>query len=189
MNKSARTFIAVKIKPEEELLRVMAILKETLGDEEMKWVDTNNLHLTLKFLGNTTPFQMDEVKRLLISSTANHPIFQLSLSGVGFFRSKGQPRVLFARVQDFLPLELLFSEIDNKLNDMGFESEQREFKPHLTLARIKHIQNKRSFYGVINKLKNTNLQKSTISEVVYFKSNLTPQGPVYEELFKSKLKK
>lgn len=188
MNKPARTFIAVKIEPEEELIRTITILKKSLGDEAINWVDPNNLHLTLKFLGDTSTVQIEEIKRLLGNITVNHQSFQLTLSGLEFFKNKGQPRVLFACVYDFLPLELLFSEIDRKLIDIGFESETRKFKPHLTLARIKHISNKKHFYQVTDKLKNTNLQKSTISEVIFYKSNLTSKGPVYNELFAAKLR-
>ncbi|MFW5832208.1 MAG: RNA 2',3'-cyclic phosphodiesterase [Prolixibacteraceae bacterium] len=188
MSNSIRTFIAIKIHPEEALVRTMATLRRTLAGEAIKWVEANNLHLTLKFLGDTSPEQVEQVKKLLENITGKKQDFQITLSGLGFFKSRGMPRVLFARVHDFELLELLVEEIDEQLEKAGFEREKRKFKPHLTFARIKNIKDKRGFFQVIDKLKHTGFQKNKISEVIFYKSNLTPQGPVYEPLLKSQFK-
>ena len=92
--------------------------------------------------------------------------------------------MLFARVHDFEPLELLAEEIDKQLEKTGYERDRRKLKPHLTLARIKYLKNIREFYRVIDKLKDTFFQKANVSEITFYKSNLTPQGPVYEPLLK-----
>ena len=184
MNTPIRTFIALKIQPEETLIRTISILKRTLDEEAIKWVETTNLHLTLKFLGDTLPGQVEEVKKHLEYITWKKTDFQITLKGLGFFKSKGHPRVLFARVHDFEPLELLAEEIDKQLEKTGYERDRRKFKPHLTLARIKYLKNIREFYRVIDKLKDTFFQKANVSEITFYKSNLTPQGPVYEPLLK-----
>lgn len=182
MTNTIRTFIAIKILPEEELIKTLAIFKKSLASEKIKWVEPNNLHLTLKFVGDTSHGQVEEIKNLLENISNQFGRFSLTLNGLGFFKSKGQPRVLFAKLEYDESLELIYNILEERLSKIGIEKDKRDFKPHLTLARIKYIKNKRLFYSVMEKLKNTYFQKSTVSEIHYFQSVLKPTGPVYQTL-------
>ncbi len=154
MSESYRTFIALKIQPEDKLLHLLGEFKMVLRDEAIKWVEPDSLHITLKFLGDTTTGQVKEVKEILAQIAGEFPDFQFQLKGMGYFKSKGQPRVLFVGIEGFDSLTHLVDNLQNSLEEIGFEKEKRAFKPHLTLARIKLLKNKSKFYSLVEKAGN-----------------------------------
>jgi len=188
MPESIRTFIAVKIDPEPELLNLINHLQVEFSEEKIKWVGDSNLHLTLKFLGDTSPVQVDLVKTILKETGENFTSFQFNLKGVGFFKRNRQPNVLFVNIERPEILKKLAAEIDVKLSELGFEKEQREFNPHLTLGRIKYLKNKPRFYKTIETCKSNFIQHVKISEVIYYQSILKPGGAEYKSIAKIRLK-
>jgi 2'-5' RNA ligase len=186
MKKTLRTFIAVKIQPKPKLITLIDDLKKEFSGEKIKWVEASKLHLTLKFLGDTTNDQVEIVKRCLKSVSEEHKEFQFDIAGLGFFKNKGIPRVLYARIINSDELITLAGSVENKLEKVGFKKELRNFKPHLTLGRIKYLNDKSGFYEVVNEKKDIEIQTTLISELFFYSSALRPQGPVYEpiEIFK-----
>jgi 2'-5' RNA ligase len=128
-----RTFIAIKITPERKLFDIFSTLKKSLDGEAINWVDINNLHLTLRFLGETTHEQTLEIVKFLENISLNYHPFLFSLKGVGFFKSKNQPRVLFLSVDNDVMLKQLSAEIEEGIVSLGFGREERAFNPHLTV--------------------------------------------------------
>jgi len=188
MAESLRTFIAVKITPQPALLQVWSHLKKTFEKEKIKWVEENNLHLTLKFLGDTSPVQIDQVISVLHETALNFAALQFDLNGVGFFNRNRQPKVLFVNIESDQILRQLATEIDMKLSKLGFDKEQREFSPHLTLGRIKHLKNKPLFFKTMEEYKNDFIQQVKISEIIYYQSILKPGGAEYKPIIKVGLK-
>lgn len=177
-----RTFIAIKIKPELLLQETVTALKEALAGEPVKWTGTGNLHLTLKFLGETSREQVEEIKKLLAGIAGEQNPFPLSIEGMGYFKSSNMPRVLYVKVHDEGQMAQLASGIENQLVPLGFENDLRPFNPHLTLARIKYLNHKKLFYDAVDKYRNLFFQKSFIKEIIFYQSILEPRGPVYSEL-------
>jgi len=188
MKNTIRTFIAIKITPEKKLTELVSWLKEKLTGEAIKWVELNNLHLTLRFLGDTTPEQVQEISKMLDDLPGKFDSFQFSLKGTGYFKSKGQPRVLCLTIENDTMLKKVVEVIENRVVQSGFESESREFKPHLTLARIKFIKNKTAFYSLVNNQNPDEIQSINVSEIIFYQSILNPDGPVYKPIKKAKLK-
>lgn len=184
MPETIRTFIAVKIEPEPDLLQLIKHFRKTFENEKIKWVDENNLHLTLKFLGDTSPVQVDRVKSILEETAENFSSLRFDLKGVGFFKKNRQPRVLFVNIEKDDILKQLAAEIDAKLSELGFEKEKREFNPHLTFGRIKFLKNKSRFYETIETYKNHFIQQVKINEVIYYQSILKPAGAEYKSIIK-----
>ena len=182
MSQFHRTFIAIKIKPEPELLDLMVVCRENFNNEAIKWVDENNLHLTLKFLGNTSSNQTEEIKNILEEFAVGVPAFSFALKGLGYFKSKGKPRVLFASIYSFKAMEKIAGELEEQLFKLGFEKETRAFKPPLTLARIKFVKDKNHFYEFVGQYKNKKFQTVNVSEIIFYQSILKPQGPKYVPL-------
>lgn len=182
-----RTFIAVKIEPQPLLLQLLTHLKEIFDHEKIKWVEKDNLHLTLKFLGDTSPVQVEQVKTILEETCQNFSSFQFDLKGVGFFKRNRQPKVLFVKIEKNEILKQLTAEIDAKLSELGFEKEQREFNPHLTLGRIKFLKDKSRFYETIETYRSHFIQQVKINEVIYFQSILKPAGAEYKSIEKIEL--
>lgn len=174
-----RTFIAVDIEPSPELIQTMNDLKNKLSGEPVKWVSPNILHLTLKFLGDTKPSQVDEIGEELNQVSKMFSSFSFQLEGLGYFKNKGMPRVLFANINEGKVLQHMAAEIDNRLAKLGFEPEPRPFKPHLTFARIKFLKNKTVFYQAVEEYRETFFQAVPINELIFYRSVLNPEGPEY----------
>lgn len=177
-----RTFIAVKIEPRHSLIQLMHQLKKSFSEESIKWVAENNFHLTLKFLGGTSPQQMNEIKAVLQNIGRSFPAFHFDLKGIGYFKRKGQPRVLFIKIEKDALLKQLAAEIDTQFSLLGFEKENRPFNPHLTLGRIKFLKNKSRFYSIAEKYSAKHVQQATIHEIILYQSILKPQGAHYKPL-------
>lgn len=177
-----RTFIAIKITPERKLIDIFSTLKKSLEGESINWVDINNLHLTLRFLGETTHQQALEIVKSLENISLNYQPFQFSLKGAGFFKSKNQPRVLFLSVGNDVMLKQLAYEIEEGIVSLGFGREKRAFNPHLTVGRIKLIRNKNAFYSLVDENRNTEIQQVPVSELIFYQSILTSAGAVYKPI-------
>jgi 2'-5' RNA ligase len=182
MKETIRTFIAIKIIPEKKLTELFLHLHNSLKGEEIKWVDINNLHLTLRFLGETNREQISETIKVLESIASHFNSFQIEIKGVGVFKNKMQPRVLFLSVVNNLILKKLADEIREKLNFIGFDEDEKTFNPHLTLGRIKYIENKDTFYVLANRFSDEKIQSFTVSEITFYQSILSSAGPTYKPI-------
>lgn len=189
MKDTIRTFIAIKIVAEKRLIDTFNNLKKSLSDEEIKWIDTDNLHLTLRFLGETNREQVSEIINVLESVSENYKPFVFEIKGAGVFKNKMKPRVLFLSVENNEILFQLADEIRNKLKPIGFEDGEKSFNPHLTLGRIKYIENKDAFYTLANRFKDVKIQMVTVTEIIFYQSILNSDGPTYKPIKIVKLNK
>lgn len=177
-----RTFIAVKVHPEFQLVNTLSELKKEMSSEPVKWVELNNFHLTLKFLGDTSREQADDVTRELDEICRQFPSFSCQLQGLGYFKSEGTPRVLFANIEGAEMLDKISSELGVRLLESGFKPDTSRLSPHLTLARIKFLRNKKVFYEAVEKYRNISFQSLAVRELIFYQSVLNPSGPVYKPL-------
>lgn len=183
-----RTFIAIKIKPEKPLSELISELKGAFKSEQLKWVEEFNLHLTLHFIGETTHFQVNAVAEMLQLVTEHTPGFILTFNGTGYFGSRNRPRVLLANVEKSEELELLVKETAEGLAALGLPGNLKSFSPHLTLARVKTLQNPQLFCSMVEKYNDQYLQSAEVSEIVYYESILQSSSPVYKPIQTFKLK-
>lgn len=142
-----RLFIAIDLPSniKEELMNLR------LGIPGAKWVDEEQLHLTLRFIGETKRDEFDQIKGLL--SEIKMPAFELTLQEVGVFKSRQTPRVLWVGIKKNTELVGLRNKIERKLQKWGWPAEERKFFPHITLARFNL---KGSLVGNNNKINNKN---------------------------------
>jgi RNA 2',3'-cyclic 3'-phosphodiesterase len=182
MPESLRTFIAVELNSSlrEALARIQKELKSSGADA--KWVKPENIHLTLKFLGAIPLDKIETINRVLQDIADQFPAFAISLSQLGAFPKIEFPRVIWIDLKEGKEtLERLAKEIEAKLSSLGFPPEDRAFQTHITLARIKSAQNR---LNLVKQLKETDVPalNQKIDKITFFKSTLTPKGPVYEVL-------
>jgi RNA 2',3'-cyclic 3'-phosphodiesterase len=137
------------------------------------------MHLTLKFLGETTEKQISEIKEILSKVASQFHPFHFTLEGTGYFKSGLQPNVVFAGIKNLSELESLAAGINDNLANVGFSKETRAFKPHLTLGRIKFLKDKKRFYDFLEEYKDTRFQQVKVDEIFFYQSILKPTGPVY----------
>jgi RNA 2',3'-cyclic 3'-phosphodiesterase len=182
-----RTFIAIKIHPGEKMLDILNFFKKELAQEKIKWVDPGVMHITIVFLGDTDESIILSVSDIIKQVALDHPPFELFFRGTGIFRNMHDPRVIWIGTEINPVMQNIKAELDNQLSKFGFEKETREFKPHLTLGRIKYLKNRSSLEEAIKLYKEKNVQKELISELIYYESILKPAGPEYHPIITAPL--
>lgn len=182
MKQTIRTFIAIKIKPEKKLSEIIERCRKALPEEKIRWVDSDNLHVTLRFLGETTKEQANEVIDFLESLPKDFPGFQIELKGIGYFKRKKQAKVLFIKTENDFQLKQLAKAIETKMIVLGFKTGDYEFTPHLTLARFKYIIDKEKFYYLTEKYSGSEIQQVNVSEIIFYQSILSSEGPTYKPI-------
>lgn len=138
-----RTFVSVSVP--KEIVNIQSMLKSTVEPKGVKvrWVMNGKMHLTLKFIGNTTQGSIDNLNEALFNVVKSAKVINLSISGTGAFPEKGRPNVLWLGIKgDIDELKQLTVNINNSLEPLGFITEKRDFLPHVTIARIKSNQKK-----------------------------------------------
>ncbi len=175
-----RLFVAIKLHPSDTLLSVFRYLKENLREEKIKWVEEYNLHLTLKFFGETEEERIPGIRQALKAAAGRSAGFELELKGTGIFGSKYDPRVVWFGIEPNPGLQQLHGNLWEELGKLGYVPDSQHFVPHLTIGRIKFIRNKRYFQEVITMRREDFLQKETVRELYLFESILQPTGPVYK---------
>lgn len=180
-----RAFIAIELPNhvKDELSLIIKRLKP--GHEiAVKWVDSNAIHLTLKFLGNVYPERIVDITRAVERVTGRSRPFTLELDKLGAFPNLKSPRVAWVGVGGDVPRVIkLQQEIDRALISLGFTPEKRSFSPHLTLGRVreKSTHAERDHLGrTITSLEVSEKHTFTVERVSLMKSTLTRNGAIYE---------
>ena len=182
-----RTFIAIKTSVSKETTELINEIKIDLKDEKIRWLDNNNFHITLFFLGETNDEVIENICKLLNARLSAINSFSLSCEGVGVFRNIHNPKALWFGIKESGNLTALKNAIDHTMTDVGFELSEKQFKPHLTIGRAKFIKNKKQFRACIEKYKDYKIQNFEINEVIFYESILTAKGAIYNEIKKFSL--
>lgn len=178
-----RCFVAVPVPgPVRDLLvRVQEALAR--GGDAVKWVEKENLHLSLKFLGEVTEDQVGRLSELLTAEAARWPRMKLSYAGAGAFPERGAPRTVWAGATgDLGKLAGLAAAVERAAEQVGVPREGRPFVAHVTLGRVRSLRNLKSFQALIDAQSRVPLGDDVVEEFVLFRSTLTSQGPIYEPL-------
>jgi 2'-5' RNA ligase len=110
-------------------------LSAQVADKRPRWVRSENLHVTLKFIGEVAPAKIDGIRGVLSNISSSAPV-DLQFRGLGFFPDEKHPRVLWAGLNPSANLSSLAGDIDRAIGTLGIARETRAFIPHLTLARL-----------------------------------------------------
>ena len=177
-----RAFIAANIsdKQKEEVGRV---LDRLMGyDVRVKWVKIGNMHITLKFLGDTEEKILPDLYTAISESINDQRAFDISLESLGCFPNAHRPRVIWVGIKDgYDNLRELSQNIDRAVKPFGFRPEKRKFSAHLTLGRVKDAGNIESLTSDLSRIEFSS-SKAKVSDVVFYQSVLRPQGPLYTAL-------
>ena len=149
------------------------------------WSREDNLHLTLKFLGDVSVADIQKVSNAVASATKSAPSFELTFSDCGTFPAHGRPSVLWIGTQasDLLGLQ---PAIETEIATVGFPRESRSFHPHLTIARLRHSQGARQL-AELHKTLGFAPIAFAVSEVVVFRSELLAQGSQHTAISRHQL--
>ena len=187
--KPIRTFIAVEISAAvrakaEELI---GLLRTTQAD--VKWVEPQNLHLTLQFLGDVPENQIADVCSAVARGAEEVAPFTLEIRGAGAFPNLGKPRTLWLGAQDGMDqMTDLHDRITLALADLGFQDEERRFQTHLTIGRVKSTKNVSLLGPLLRQHAEFSAGVFPVDKAIVFSSRLERGGPIYEKLATARLR-
>lgn len=180
-----RLFIAFKIELASEYESMLKQLKLSTRYDDIKWVEGDLQHLTLKFLGKTPESKIEHLCQILAEIAEETKPFTLKISKLCVFGSQYHPTVLWLGFEKQAILNQIFETVENRLtSELGFEANDGNFVPHITLGRIKKMDNKKRFWDAVNKNQPTYFQEFTINEIILYRSQLEKDGPIYTEVGK-----
>lgn len=183
-----RVFIAIPV--EENLKKNILNVQKRLNspDFDIKFVERENLHFTIKFFGDIPYEKTEEIKNILKNVSENFKSFEINISGIGCFPNKNYIRVIWLGVKEgYQDFRSLLEYLDSELNKIGFEKE-KDYVPHLTLGRVRSVKKPKELSEILAKLENIEIGKMKLKKIIFFESVLQRTGPVYKELFTVELK-
>lgn len=176
-----RSFIAIEL--EEEIREKIARLEEQLkrdSQADVKWVKKENLHLTLKFLGNISLLSLNDIYKEIKSAVTQQSPFEIDFKELGAFPSLKAPRVIWLGVDKGREeVKKLSSLIEEGLSKLGFEREGKEFRTHLTLGRVRSAKNKDRLVESLGEVKVEGFGSMWVEKIALMESTLTREGPIY----------
>lgn len=182
MPNSIRSFLAFDIENDTVLNRFASAQKHLLQTgADLKLVEPQNIHITIRFLGNITPATAkkihEEMKQIQFIP------FNVQIKGVGAFPNPNYSRVVWAGITTGADqLKNVFSQLEPRLQKLGFTPDTRGFSPHLTIARVRSGRNKQQLAKFITENADYEFGNVNAKCLRLKKSNLTPRGPVYSTL-------
>ena len=174
-----RLFAAVKIHPDEGLTSLYWAIRKSLRDERITWVDPDNMHITLKFFGETPEHHIPGISVALKEAARDLYPFTLSLNNTGIFGSSYKPRVIWFGIDKNDEMLKLYENVNASLEAIGIKNDRQNFVPHLTVGRIKSLSDKKHFQRVTGKYREVAIKKEEVKDYYLFESILSPQGPKY----------
>ncbi|MBI5217792.1 MAG: RNA 2',3'-cyclic phosphodiesterase [Bacteroidia bacterium] len=184
-----RLFIAVDIKFSEETKKIIYDIFQQLSPAlRAKWVNPDNAHITLKFLGDTDENKIETIASLLKNVAEENQCCDIEITRLGVFKNMKSPSVLWIGVSNGEALKQLSEKINDLLEKACIEKETKPFRAHLTIGRIKQVNNFDTLKKIIEKYQDFVFGKIKISGFHLYESALTPKWPIYHRLYSFPLK-
>ena len=183
-----RTFIAVEL--DVPILAGLARTQAQLAavDGKINWVERANLHVTMNFLGDVADDAVAEVCRRMSAAAKRVEPFGFAVRGLACTPERGPVRMVWGLVDD--PgglLSVLHDELASQFAAMGLRQDHREYRPHVTLARVKYVENPNRLRGAVRAFSDADFGRQHCEELVAFTSTLTEDGPIYAPLARAAL--
>jgi RNA 2',3'-cyclic 3'-phosphodiesterase len=178
-----RSFVSIDLDDERVLSQVESIMSSlsSLGGD-LKPVERENIHLTLKFLGDVSATRLDEIKSALAQVT--FPPFSLEIKGTGAFPNLKRMNVVWVGVgEGWSQVELIFEQTEKLLHQLGFSRETRPFSPHITVARVKSGRKRHEIAAFLGDLTDESFGTFPVESVRLKQSVLSSSGPKYSTLY------
>ena len=178
-----RLFIATDI--DDKVREGLGDLQQELRNQvdvkkgDVKWVNPENIHLTLKFLGEVKDKEVVDICNISKDVAARHKSFELEIGRLGYFGGRSA-RVLWVGTGDGANnLQKIQKDLEEQLDSAGWPREQREFAGHLTVCRVKNTKAGIKLAEICEDFKDLELGTIPVNSISVYQSQLTPQGPVY----------
>jgi 2'-5' RNA ligase len=178
-----RSFVSMDLDDEKILSKIESIVSslKALG-VDLKPVERENIHLTLKFLGNVSSAKLDEVREAL--SHVKFDRFQIGIKGAGAFPSMKRMKVIWVGIDEgWTNVQQIYEQSETRLHQIGFARETRPFSPHITIARIRSQRKSVETVAFLDHLSDESFGSFTALHLRLKQSVLSPSGPIYSTLF------
>ncbi|WP_430515198.1 RNA 2',3'-cyclic phosphodiesterase [Pyrococcus woesei] len=181
-----RAFIAIDVN--ESVRDSLVRAQDYIGSKEakIKFVERENFHITLKFLGEITEEQAEEIKKILEKIAKKYKKHEVNVKGIGVFPNPNYVRVIWAGIKNDEIIKKIAKEIDEELAKLGFKKENN-FVAHITIGRVKFVKDKLGLAMKLKELANEDFGSFVVEAIELKKSTLTPKGPIYETLARFEL--
>lgn len=170
-----RLFVAIDL-PEAIKAQLKLICT---GLDGAKWVSHQQMHLTLRFIGDADETQQTDIQTGL--ATIHATSFKMSLAGVGQFPPKGKPRVLWVGIEAEAELNPLQQKIEHIIRAVGFAPDDHAFSPHITLARFKMPPSRENMQRYMEHHQSFRTEALDVKQFILYSSQLTPSGSIYRQ--------
>ncbi|MFP4065473.1 MAG: RNA 2',3'-cyclic phosphodiesterase [Bacteroidales bacterium] len=177
-----RLFCAVKVTPSQAVRDTLEAFHQELQGEKISWVSPDNLHLTLKFFGDTPGYMQKKITPALQNAAAECSAFSFRMEGCGTFGNPRMPRVLWLGIKDADDLDHLYQSVNRQLEPLGYKPDKATFVPHLTIGRIKHLDDTAPLRELMAQYESTFLGTIEVNAFYLIQSILRPKGPEYKIL-------
>ena len=180
-----RTFLAIPIPVGQEFPALMQRLQDNLEHERrnINWCKINQIHLTLKFVGDTPNEDIPKIISACREVALKHQPFTMDFNRTGIFGSNHSPRVLWLGMgKEPQALYRLESDLLDAFDSLGYLRDRQNFVPHLTLCRIKTLIDKPFFEQIYRSIEQITYLHADVNEIVYYQSFLQPTGAIYKPL-------
>lgn len=180
---TVRSFIAINIpaKIRNKLEKIQDDLKKS--NTALQLVRPENIHITLKFLGNVPVESINDIQDAINESVSGFRIFSVSFEKIGVFPNPQYPRVIWVGIEKGAEeLSLLNTKIENSISMFSLHQENRKFQPHLTIARVRSGKNRKRLVNTLEELKNIRAGEMLAKKICLMESILKPQGAQYNTL-------
>jgi len=175
-----RGFIAIEVDAFPKILEFEKRIKDT--GAIVKLVEPENVHITLKFLGNVDECQIDEIEKIMKESVESLDPFNIRIKSSGAFPNDEYIRIIWIGIEDSDELRTIATKLDDYLSQIGFKKEKRSFSAHLTIGRVKAAKNKKQLLETIMSYKDIDFGEVHVDSIKLKKSDLTQKGPVYSTI-------
>lgn len=186
MGETIRSFIAIDLSDRARQQIESFIRELRKSDAQVGWVRVEGIHLTLKFLGNVAPDLIEEIKPTLARVASQTGPIHIEPAGCGAFPGLKSPRVIWIGLRGQIgSLSTLARQVETALVPLGFKPEDRPFKPHLTVGRVKGRVRLQALQQILLAHQDFTAEPFDAFQVVLYKSELRPDGARYTHLFKA----
>jgi len=178
-----RSFVAVDVTDSVVLQKIATCRAElSRTGADLRFVESENIHATLRFLGEVSVSVLDQVKNEL--AQISFQPFVIELTGVGAFPNPRRPNVVWIGMsRGAEELQWIFSQLEPHLRQLGFPADRKGFSPHITIGRVKSGRNRDALFSSIMGMSDLQFGSMTVGSVKLKKSTLTPKGPIYSTIY------
>ena len=175
-----RGFIAIEVPVTNQIIQFQQDIRKT--DANVKLVEPENIHITLKFLGDTPIKQIDAIESIMKDAVSSAQKHTITLESTGVFPNENYIKVIWVGMKGSEKISEIADSLNQQCTQIGVKKDKRGFSAHLTIGRMKSAHGKEQIVDILRKYETTLFAEIPVNKILLKKSTLTPKGPIYETL-------